>query len=777
MKEFVDTLRFVILLLLTLAAAAAGTIQLMKIQLVDGSEYYKKSLSTTESVQSIDAPRGQIVDKDGEFLVSNKSGYNIIAQKAFFPMDDPEANEVVLRTARLIESEGLEYEDILPISKTSPFEFDQQREKDVERLRKNIGVQIYATAEECLIAMAKKYSIYADYTSEEVRIIAGIRYTMECRDFSVSNRFVFTKDVPMSAVVRIKERSAELSGIDVAEEAIRVNNVGDVVPHLIGTVGAISAEEYANLKTEGYDLSDTVGKGGIEYAMEKTLRGTKGERRFEFTAGLVSKDTIVSEPTPGRSIKLTVDSDYQRDIQQILENHITWLNNQTSPDRKGEGANAGAIVVLDVKSGALLAAATAPTYDLLDYIDDYSAVAGGSNAPLTNRATSGRYRPGSTFKTVTATAALNEGVITQYTTVDCQKYYTYWEDWVPPPECTGWHNRLNVVEALRESCNVFFYDVGRITGIETIAKYASYYGLGEEMGLEIGRGRKIGFIASPETFDERGLDWQVGNVIQAAIGQSDTYVTPLQMAAQAMTIANGGVRYKTYMVDSIYDYSLEHIISKTKPTVAQTIEDKTGYTFDSVKEGMKEAARFDEYPVYPKCHDYYTRDYLLTSLPKRAAIKTGTPQMTSKSDTGSSFIGFYPADDPEIAFSGFVEHGEYSKFMIKYVIEAYYRSDYIPEELRVKEDPAAALSDTVTGTTVAADEEQDYDEYDDYDYYEDYDDYDYYDDYNYDGGEVGGAVEIIIPDAPSDEPEEDDEPDSEVYVGDIIFEDPDEFAE
>ncbi len=693
MNKAADNFRFVFLMAATLGIMSLGAVQLMKIQLVDGSSYLEKSRSSGIATQVISAPRGEITDADGEYLVSNKSGFNAVIEKAFFPSDDKSVNRIILTVAEVLGEENVEWEDILPIASDAPFEYEADREGDVARLRKNIGVQVYGTAEECMEAMETLYGIDKSYTDRQKRIIAGIRYTMVMRDFSVSNRYTFAEDIPMAAVVRIKELSYDLDGVDISEEAVRVYNVGDVVPHLIGTVGAISAEEYEENRDSGYALNDVIGKGGIEKAMESTLRGQKGTRTIEIMGGSVISDKVTEEAVPGNTIKLTVDSDYQRKVQTILENHIYWLRHQTSSKAKGTEADAGAIAVIDVKSGALLAAATAPTYDLNDYINNYSAVANGENAPLTNRVTSAYYRPGSTFKTVTATAALNEGIITPTDTVTCKKYYTYWEGW--SPECTGYHGRLNVVEALRESCNIFFYDVGRITGIDLIAQYASDYGLGGEMGLEIGRGVKKGYIACPETFEERGLQWQAGNVIQAAIGQSDTYVTPLQMAAQAMTIANKGVRYETYMVDSVYTYNMEELVSRTKPVKAAVIEDKTGYTFDTVTKGMVEAGAFEAY-TYPTLGEYYTDSYLLTDLPEKTAIKTGTPQMTSKNDTGSAFIGFYPADDPEIAFSGFVEHGEWSKFMIREIISAYYDEFYHIEKLEgmTEDETAAMLADT-----------------------------------------------------------------------------------
>ena len=488
MNKAADNFRFVFLMAATLGIMSLGAVQLMKIQLVDGSSYLEKSRSSGIATQVISAPRGEITDADGEYLVSNKSGFNAVIEKAFFPSDDRSVNRIILTVAEVLGEENVEWEDILPITSDAPFEYEADREGDVARLRKNIGVQVYGTAEECMEAMETLYGIDKSYTDRQKRIIAGIRYTMVMRDFSVSNRYTFAEDIPMAAVVRIKELSYDLDGVDISEEAVRVYNVGDVVPHLIGTVGAISAEEYEENRDSGYALNDVIGKGGIEKAMESTLRGQKGTRTIEIMGGSVISDKVTEEAVPGNTIKLTVDSDYQRKVQTILENHIYWLQHQTSSKAKGTEADAGAIAVIDVKSGALLAAATAPTYDLNDYINNYSAVANGENAPLTNRVTSAYYRPGSTFKTVTATAALNEGIITPTDTVTCKKYYTYWEGW--SPECTGYHGRLNVVEALRESCNIFFYDVGRITGIDLIAQYASDYGLGGEMGLEIGRGVK-----------------------------------------------------------------------------------------------------------------------------------------------------------------------------------------------------------------------------------------------------------------------------------------------
>ena len=671
MAKFFEKLRALFFFIIVLAAMSMCVVDLMKIQVVDGDEYSQKAKSTSGAKQSVSAPRGEIVDASGDKIVSNKVGFNVIIEKAFFPTDKQEMNRIIIDIAEILYNKNVEWIDTLPISMNEPYTFLDGRDGDIAKLRKNISVQPYATAEECIAAMKELYEIDDEYTNRQVRIIAGVRYEMYIRSFSLSNKYTFAEDIPMDAVVRLKELSYNLPGMDIIEDAIRVYGSGDIAPHLVGTVGAINKEEYDELKEYGYALNDVLGKSGIEKAMEEELRGESGTRTIELLNGAVVSDTVTQEAVPGNTVKLTYDLDYQQKVQDILENHIEWLQNQTDEEKaKGTGANAGAIVVTDVETGAILAMATAPTYDMNDYIENYAAVANGENSPLINRATSGLYRPGSTFKTVTATAALNRGIIDNRSTVTCNKVYDYWEDY--KPECTGWHGRINVITAIEKSCNIFFYEVGRLTGIDRLSAYAEYYGFGQNTGIETGD--YAGYFACPDTFTQRRLEWQAGLVVQAAIGQSETYVTPLQMAMQASAIANHGIRYKPYVVDGVYTYNMESLVKKTEPVVAAQIPDETGYTFDAIIQGMKQAGAFLPYS-YPEIEDYYT-NYLLSDLPYETAIKTGTPQMTSKEDTGSSFIGFYPADDPEIAFSGFVEHGEYSKFMIRQLIDAYYDKDY-----------------------------------------------------------------------------------------------------
>jgi penicillin-binding protein 2 len=643
----------------------------MKIQVVDGTAYSDEAESASEINQIISSPRGEITDINGTTIVGNKLGYNVIIEKAFFPTDQNEMNRIIIETIRILEKHDAVWNDTLPITKTKPYRFLPESDSEISRMRANISVQVYATAADSVDAMIKLYGVDESYTDSEKRLICGVRHEMVLRSFSLENIYTFASGIPLEVVVELKEAVYRLPGTDVVAEAIRYVAIGDAAPHLIGTTGAITAEEYEAYRDEGYALSDSIGKNGIELALEDELRGVKGIRTLEMWGREVYSDTVTTPPDPGHTIKLTFDIDYQRKVQKVLENHILWLQNQTHVSKKGENATGGAIVVLDVSDGGVLAAATYPTYDLSLYKTDYINLINDNSLPLYNRATNGLYRPGSTFKTITATAALNEGYVDTSTRISCNGIYTYWSDY--QPKCTGFHGRIDIVTAIEKSCNIYFYEVGRIMGIDMIDNYAAEYGFGLPTGLETGGAS--GWVASPKRFEELGLDWQQGVVVQAAIGQSETNVTPMHLAVQALTIANDGKRYTPHLVDSIYSYNMDELISVTNPQVAAEIPDKSGVTFDSIKKGMTRAANFGLYS-YPSESQYFA-PYLLSELPEATAIKTGTPQMTSAEDTGSAFIGFYPAENPQIAFAGFIEHGEWSKLMIRQFIEAYLDENYV----------------------------------------------------------------------------------------------------
>lgn len=656
--------------------------RLMKIQIVESENYQEKHSYTQVYTQNINATRGEIVDSDGNPIIENKVGYNVIIEPDTFPEDNKEGNRVILLLTDILRAHHVDFSMTLPITETQPYAFTED-EKAVEKLKDNLQVNVYATAENCMDALMEEYDIDDSYTQEEQRLLAGIRYEMQLRSFSLSNRFTLAEDASIAVVTELKERGVTLPGVDIVEEAIRCVAQGDVVPHEIGTVGPIYAEDYEELKAKGYELDDIVGRNGIERAMDLTLRGSDGIKEIKVVNGEIVSSEITTPVVAGSTVQLTVNSAYQRELQGILEDFIQNFDNfrdaKTQEAGLGE-VSCGAIVVLDAKDGGVLGMATAPTYNLNDYKTNYQSFLGNEDAPLVNRVTDGLYRPGSTFKTITATAGLNEGYISGGSTFNCAGTYMFKDH---KYHCTGSHGDISVTRALQVSCNIFFYRLSEQLTIDGISEYASKFGLGQPTGLETGE--RSGHLSNQETFAELGVDWTVGQVLQSAIGQGEWAVTPLQMANVACTIANNGTRYEPHLVDSIWDYNHEVCTEEIQPVVAEQITPKDDMVFQYVENGMIAASQ-NNFPA----------KYSLSNLGYDVAIKTGTPQAGGGRVQDSFFIGYAPANDPEIAFAGVIEGGEYAKYMIRSIIQAY--------EKTVKGNDAVTVGSfgnttTVSGTT------------------------------------------------------------------------------
>lgn len=656
MELIAQRVRAVLLVLLVIASLILGGLRLMKIQIVNGTSYLEKETRTSVYTQTVSAARGEIVDSKGNPIVQNKIGYNVIVEKAFFPTDTKAANACLLRVAKLLLEDDILWNDTLPISLSTPYTFDADREDDIEKLKTLLNLNSYASADNCMDKLIEDYEIDESFTVMENRIIAGIRYEMLLRNFSVSNRYTFAEDIPAESITRIKELRLTLPGFDVVEEAIRSVAQGDVLPHEIGTVGPIySTEEFNKLKENGHEylLSDTVGKSGLELALEKELCGVNGTKEITYQNGEVVSAEVTKEAVGGNTVALTVNSEFQRGLQTELSTFIHYLHGITIATPDLSKVSAGAIVVLDVNSNAVLGMATEPTYNLNDLLEHYSDVLNAPGTPLVNRATDGLYRPGSTFKTITATAGLNEGIINTGSTFYCARNYKYID---MEFHCTGFHSNISVSRAIQVSCNIFFYELGQRLGIDRISQYATMYGLGQSLGLE--SGDSAGYLATPETYEKLGMEWYVGNVLQAAIGQSEIQITPLQMAVAASTIANEGVRYQPHLVSTIYNNAMTEVIQEKEPVVAKTIPVNYDYVYRDIEQGMIAASQ-----------SAMPAEYTLKGLGFDVAIKTGTPQ--SPRGTDSFFIGYAPADNPEIAFAGVIEGGEYSKYLVRKVLEQY----------------------------------------------------------------------------------------------------------
>ncbi len=659
-------LRTFFLILLVFAALFLCILRLLKLQIVDGAEYLALAETSYTSEHEVIATRGQIFDKNGIVLTSNRTVYKVILQKAFLIKGTE--NEVLNRTASVLASNNEEWNDSVPVTYEEPYIFTTQNESIIDAFKERIRVNPEATAENCITELKRKYEIdNSRYTEKEQRIIAGLRYEMELKDFSYENRFTLADDVSIETVIRLKEDSLQLGGVDIIEESARDYVESSTAPHVLGTVGSLSYDEYVALKGEGYSYNDIIGTYGIERAMESVLRGENGKREIARDSnGRAVSDKITTEAIAGDSVKLTIDYKFQNDLQNILANQINWLNNTAD---RGNDCDAGAVVVLDAKSGAVLGMASYPTYDLVDSIENYGVVLNSEGNPMYNRCINGLYRPGSAFKTITAADGLVNGLIDINSRAGCTGIYTFYSSSDYQPKCTGYHLGYDVVNCLKWSCNIFFYDLGRRLGIDELCDFAQKFGYGQNLGLEIGG--LSGQMSSPQLFEKlRGEPWTDGNTLQAAIGQMDTLVTPLHLSVQALTLANDGVRMKPYLIDSVWNYDGTEMLYETQPEIVETIENKNE-AFEIVREGMKSVSTL---VTWPTSSNLWNFDY----LPYNVAIKTGTAE-TGDGYYTSTVMGYYPAEDPQIAFGIILEKGEYSRYMVRNIIDAYFYDCYEPD--------------------------------------------------------------------------------------------------
>ncbi len=674
MNRFNDTNRFRVLTIVPIVIFVTLFSRLFYLQGVKGESYYNKTKNRLNSTFAEKAPRGEILDKYGKPLVTNRVGYSLKLQKS--DVSGARLNKMLLEIIRVLEECGYECKDSLPIT-TAPYEFSfadengdgsSQDEMDTWFSSKKKLTKEMSAAEVMDYYKNTLYNISDNYSADEVRKIAGIRYDISLSGFSAISPFTLAEDIDVNVITRIKERKSEFEGVYVAKEYFRSYNEGTMAAHILGGIGKISGEEYAELKDSGYGYNDLIGKRGVEKLYESYLRGKDGVKSEDENI-----DNIAAEP--GNYVVLTLDSDLQKAVESSLETRIKEIARKGGrpEDKKGGDANAGAAVVLDVKSGALLASATYPTYDPARFNQDYAQLAEDPGKPIWNRAISGGYAPGSTFKPLVAIAALEKGAVGINELIRCDGIYKYYQDY--QPKCWIWsssgktHGDLNVTQAIEFSCNCYFYEAGRRTGIEAINEYAKMFGLGELTGIGLPEESK-GNISNPEykASVEKTAEnkrWYPADTIITAIGQSYSYFTPIQLANYVATIANGGTLYKTHLLKSIRSSVDGSVVYSNEPSVLKTVSIKPE-NLEAVKKGMYGVV--DEGSASGIFENY--------NIP--VGGKTGTAQVGSNVSDNALFVAFAPFDNPEIAVAVVVEHGvkgANAAYVAKDIFDEYFRQN------------------------------------------------------------------------------------------------------
>ena len=609
-------------------------------QILHGGENRAKSISSNAASETVTASRGIITDRNGKVLVSNRLAYTLVFDRSGFD-DDAALNAAILRLVQLCEETGTGWNDTLPIGRVGNFlRYSNARSETFDKFIEKNDLTSGASGRQLLSELRELYHVDESLSEREARLIVGVRYELHSRD-----SYTFAEDVSTEVLSLITDGRYE--GVTIRTASARVYNTA-LAAHILGIIGPIWQEEwsssedtgYVGYADKGYSMNDLVGKDGVEKAFESYLRGTDGRRLITTDeTGKITGELYTREPQPGGTVALTLDIDLQADVEAALAETISGMIDKDSNERGGAAA------VVSVGTGEVLALASYPTYDLSTFNEDYDELVNDQRLPMFNRATQGIYAPGSTFKMVTAVAALESGIITPSSIIQDRGIYTYYKD--PQPMCwiysqTGsTHGRINVSQAITDSCNYFFYEVGRLTGIRTLDSYASQFGLGQSTGIEIGD--SSGVLASPEWAESHDQEWTDGQTITAAIGQSYNLFTPLQLANYVATLVGGGDHYQAHLLKNVkaYDNSRLLYMYDDKPMNTVEISDST---LSAVTRGMHELTVSGSVA------------YAFENCVVSAGAKTGSAQVGTDIANGV-FVAYAPYENPEIAVAIVIEKG------------------------------------------------------------------------------------------------------------------------
>ena len=669
--------RLRVLLAVLALAMAVFCYVLYGLQVVHGQEYLERSQRRIAKTETVDAARGEILDSLGRVLVSNRVSYQVTLDTSLMGTS-AQRNEILLELLELCREQGVTWNDSLAITDQEPYTYttdtpffytseDEEGEQTqvLTRLGK-LAVKLkwidgdptqeqveLPTAQQLLETMCDYFGLTGEEEGaqgtassfSDARDAVGVLYELALRSQDIYwTTYLFAEDVDIAFISVVKERS--LPGVNFETVSLRQYNT-TYAAHLLGRVGAIEQSMLETYQELGYPMDATVGRDGVELAFEEYLRGTSGVRILETdTAGkVVSEYWKVDEetgetltPEPGANVVLTLDIRLQEAVERALAEHVPTL----------EQAEGAAVVIIDVNSGAVKAMASYPTFDLANYSSIFNELRDDPLAPFLNRATMGLYPPGSTFKMVTAIGALGEGIITPEDRIlDTGRYMYYAPSYTPAcwiyNQYGTTHGRVNVSQAITESCNVFFYDVGRRLGISKLNEYAHMFGLGESTGIELQE--YVGVVAGPD-YTEGVLHqtWYDGSTLAAAIGQENNQFTPLQLANYIATLVNGGNHYSAHLLKEVKSADFSQVLYEREPEILDTI-DIDPENLEAVKQGMLAVTESGSVARY------------FADLDVKVGAKTGSAQVSSATDSNAVFVAFAPYDEPEIAMCIVVEKG------------------------------------------------------------------------------------------------------------------------
>lgn len=616
-------------------------------QIVHRQRYIEASNRANASEETVEASRGILTDRNGKLLVGNRAVYTLTFDPSLVAAD--QLNDELLRLIALLREQDVFWSDELPLTASAPYAYDFNvprasvllkylaRERWLDTEGKTLDdLPSALSASELYRKLCEAYDVGDDLNAADARSLAGFRYALATAKLNGDGTFRFASDVSVALISLLKD--GNYGGVRVGTSTVREYHT-DAAAHILGRVGEIQNwDDYKD--KEGYRRNDLVGVDGAEYAFEDYLRGTDGTRVVTTNAdGKVINELYSVEPDPGHNVALTIDIDFEEKVEGILAETVGAM---TEEDGIGRGA---AAAVVQIGTGDVLALASYPAYSLKTFNKDYNDLLNDPLTPMFNRATMGTYPPGSTFKPAVAVAALESGVITPQTKIRDLGRYTYYDIvlhcWIWP----GNHGLVSVTDAIKVSCNYFFYEVGKLTGISTLDRYAAAFGLGEHTGIEIPE--KVGTMTSPDYVNSlKDQYWTDGLTLQASIGQAYDLFTPLQLSNYIATLAGGGTRYNAHLLKDVsaYDSAAPVYVYDEPPAEVVSISDEN---LRAVLSGMRKLVTDGSVSTQ------------FRSCVVDAAAKTGTAQTGGKGTISNGvFVAFAPYDDPQIAVAVVIEKGD-----------------------------------------------------------------------------------------------------------------------
>lgn len=654
-KEQIN-LRFNISTLLVYIVGIVLIIQLLNLQIVKGDYYREQSNTRLTRISEIEGSRGDILDRTGNVLATVRASYNVELYKT--NIETEELNKAILELINVLEKNGESYEDTFPVS-INPFEFTIS-DKQLSSWKNKYDIDENSSAEEVFYKYKEKYKI-TNENIEETRKIIAIRYRITTEGYSSTKSIEIARDIKQETVAELSEKSANFAGITLVEDSIRTYTSGSLASHIIGYIGNINQDEYKELK-DTYDSDDIIGRTGIESLFEDYLKGEDGEKQIDMAVdGTITAEYITEEAKAGDSIVLTIDANLQRVAEETLKNNIQKI--ASGGFAQTYDTKAGSVVVMKVDTGEILAMASYPNFEPEKFVGgisqtDWNEYRDNESKPLLNRTIQSQYAPGSIYKMVTSVAGLETGAVTLQEKINDTGVYPIYHNpvcWYYTKYHRG-HGYLNVSGAIKNSCNYYFYEVGNRIGIDTLAKYAKYFGLGSKTGVEL-PSESAGTLASREAkakiTDE---EWQAGETVSAAIGQSYNSFTPLQIAKYIATLVNKGKEVNPTIIktilnsdgteetkESIREYS-NNKLGITDEENDETLEIKSEY-LTAILEGMRSVTGETGGTAYAVFRNFNIE----------VGGKTGSAQ--AGDSVNAWFAGFAPFDNPEIAVVVMVENG------------------------------------------------------------------------------------------------------------------------